>query len=316
MSRVRRLLAGIGAAVAVTAPAAEPPEPPLATTREQLRALPKDGAAGPDQRPPGDWRVGWPQVTAPPPVRPADGPPVARPTPDRREVPPTRNWLRDGMARTEREAAGGRGAGARASAGQPGEGAAAGDDEPLDPADPDFLVKAEDQRRRRTERAEARRAAGRIDAAAQLPANPLAPLMLEWLARSPVRGLAEATLRSEQAAARGAPVAAAVGLPGRAEPDLPGRHAAGAGASGASGTGGRAARAENPYLAALAWPVAAGAGADPGTSSEPRPGSGANSGAKEQGVALPAAGPAAAGRKPPRAPWEDDRKFFPQAKKF
>lgn len=314
-NRARLLLVGIGALATVAAPSAEPP-PPLAATREQLRALPKDGVAGPDQRPPGDWRDGLPPVALPPPLRPASPAPVARPEPAKREAAPARNWLLDGFANERRQDRAGRGDAARA--GRAGEGAGATDDEPLDPTDPDYLVKAYEQRRRMTAREAARMETERGEAAGRLPAGPLAPLMQEWLARSPVRGMVEANGRGDQARARGEPAGAAVGLPGRVETERMDPNATVAAGVEEIGGGGRLGPTENPYLAALTLPgaAAAGAGADQGALPAMPPASAASAGAGDGAPPLPAATPPAAGRKPPRAPWEEDRKFFPQTKKF
>jgi hypothetical protein len=147
-----------------------------------------------------------------------------------------------------------------------------------------------------------------------LPADPLAPFLQGWLANSPVRDAAlQATVvRSE-------------GTPGSTEPPPPTTGIEApmitANVSATVLPGGGDAKADNPYLLSLTMPFLTGNS----PSSAPM----FPVGSPDSSMGMPAAKPTAAGpaddlltstksepRKPPLNPADEDKKYFPQMKRF
>ncbi len=161
---------------------------PLAAAKEQLRSLKKDQTAEATGLANPNLRSILPALeVAPPRTAPVVTP--ARPDPVQKASTLTdarRNWLLDGFEQTEHQAVGATPADRTGVTGEIAE-------EKLDPADPNYSFKVYERRRsgRLADRQEKSSAAARIPNGQ----NPFAPLMQEWLAGSPVRETLDDILR-------------------------------------------------------------------------------------------------------------------------
>ncbi|HLP26531.1 MAG TPA: hypothetical protein VK477_12695 [Acidobacteriota bacterium] len=175
---MRRLAAAAALGGAALAFAADDPNAPLANTKAQLQALKRDTAAQKADTPDG------PKFNLPSLATPGSELELARPARDDREAKERKrneqkDWLLEGFDKLDRKA--------RPTAGKRGEEKTNEDEKPLDPNDPDYFL-------RLYERQRAGRDAKQIDVSGQ-PLNepksdatdPFAPFMKDWLANSPVR---------------------------------------------------------------------------------------------------------------------------------
>lgn len=295
---MRRWIAWAALGAAALAAAADDPDAPLARTKEQLQSLKKDEAAQ-KAGAAGSLKLDLPRLTTP-------GQDLALPSPRRpdegtkdRSNPETRQWLLEGVEKLDRKStsANRRDADKRERAGEP----------PLDPSSPDYFLRLYERQRADAE-------AKRLEASAPDPADrqraaadPFAPFMKEWLANSPVRDVLKDALGGATREAGVSAEAAPGATPPAGSSPLPPLDAP-------RGTGG------NPFVQALGLPPAD----QPVQRGELRP----PVAEVAPVAAAPAPGPATDTiySLPERAkvdlkhalppPPAEDKKFFPQLKKF
>jgi hypothetical protein len=175
-----RLAVAAAFGVATVAFAADDPNAPLANTKAQLQSLKKDAAAQQADTP----RA--PKLELPSIQGAVAGPELELPRPKRddadsqdRKRAQQKDWLLQGFDRLDRKSSFGTAKSADTKAET--------EDEPLDPNDPDYFLRVYERQRaeRDTKRLDVNALASgelRTDAP-----DPLAPFMKEWLADSPVR---------------------------------------------------------------------------------------------------------------------------------
>lgn len=174
----RRLAIAVAFGAAALAFAADDPNAPLAQTKQQLESLKKD-EAGQKAASHGEMKVNLPTIAAP--AQPLDLPAPRRddaPTPN--NASDGKNWLLDGYDKLD----GQRG---RMNT-KRGDGKANANPAPLDPHAPDYFLRVYE--RQRAERDAKARELGRFDARERKggdAADPFAPFLKDWLANSPVR---------------------------------------------------------------------------------------------------------------------------------
>lgn len=286
---------------------------PLANTKQQLQTLQKDRAAE-KTKTDASLELRGAVPTLNPLVTDAPAPPAPNlrrddAEPDaRRKAEARKNWLLDGYDRL------GRKPGDRARATDPAADEA-GEEVELDPKDPDYFLHVyEKQRAANLAKQEEERAlAGKTGATAR-SADAFAPFMQNWLAGSPVRdALKEALIGGESRAA------SANVRPVNSEALASGRTASGSLNTGApshvnGSEASRPATTANPFVQALGLPAISEARAG-----DLRPS------ASTPGFAAPAAVPVElttperpkieSRMRPPPSP-ADEKKYFPQLKKF
>lgn len=281
---------------------APPPAAPLSESARQLKALQKDEATRQSGVGDASAREALPSFSPPPPGMVAPLPAV-RPPERRPDANANPNWLVEGMNQLDKERSGARGAPGGDKSGQP----------------------AATPRINRDGRKEDATASSRPPGGPGA-SDPLAPMMKQWLAGSPVDATVfEAIRKSGSRDSATMPELARVSQPGR-EGDLRTR-ARGEGGHPLPAEGGVQLdrKRENPYLAGLQGapaPAAPSLPSGPSLSrnagsaplpamSQPLPGS-------STAVAPPPVDvPARTGTRPapPRSP-QDDKKYFPQLRKF
>lgn len=284
---------------------------PLAEAKQQLQTLRQDQGARDGTEKLGDsLRGAVPQVAVPgPAVTEAAKPP--RPPPERTSgeaADQARNWLVDGYERlgptrsTDRRR------------GSPRAGAE--ENPPLDPKDPDYFLRLYERQRVESQAL----AQGTRDRAqglnADAPANAMAPFLQEWLAGSPVKSVLADVLRPTSEPGSSAE-------PTLRDPRGVGGRTAEADRSGNLGPQGIAAEpmtwsppARNPYLAALeiAPPQRDSRGTALAAAPVP-PSSGPANARQPEGISPKGGSKAPSDFVPPPSP-QDEKKYFPQLKKF
>ncbi|MBX3735244.1 MAG: hypothetical protein KF715_01020 [Candidatus Didemnitutus sp.] len=301
MSR-RLAVAALVTALASTA-AADDPNAPLAEAKQQLQSLQRDEAAQKAGTPSG-VKLDLPSLNTPETNAP--------PTPPRREERATsekakarRDWLVDGFNKLERR---------KPSAGGIAKESDLREDEtkPLDPADPDYFLRVYERQRAQSE-------ARQLDPngipdtklANSVTADPFAPFLQDWLANSPVRDALKESLPADPASDR-ATTADGVG------PGPSARIVTNAGSPSIDASAGMHSAAGNPFIQALGLPSF-----DQPRSVDARPS------AIDTGISSatsPVAAPNTVYDLPERAksdlkltlppPPSEDKKYFPQLKKF
>ena len=303
-------------AVATIVPAA-PADAPLAETKQQLQRLQKDraaektGAAAPSA----GLRDAIPTPSLTPPLElPAPRRVEDREKDAKAKSDARRNWLVDGYDRLKDR----RTDPLAARRGADAVGGEADKEAPLDPADPDYFLRVYERQRAETiARQEAQRVAGGENRPDIGPgSDAFAPLLREWLAGSPVRGVLQ------DVAGLGRDTPAAGSAPGVVAPDA-GRSARGGGesafrADASAATGGgptRGAPEANPFVQALGLPAPTGVGNAPDLSS-PVAGLAPPPGAIPAARAAEPEAPRPETRQARPPPAQDAKKYFPQLKKF
>ena len=310
----------LGVLAATAAAGAEDANAPLADAKQQLQQLQRDQAAAKSGAADSGLKGSLPEVRLTMPGR--DEQPATAVFPNRKEKDQEKarkqarekNWLVDGYNRL----------GGERDAVVPGDqtrrqshSADALNDEDQAGEHDDLINLYEHQSKSGNGSPPKGRAAEDKKDAGFTAADPMAPFLQQWLANSPVRDVVLAT--------RGA------GNAGGGTPDS--LNGPGPGDSSVVPVGGAmlatpvalpagaALAAENPYLAALSLPVLP-AGLPPGL---PTPPPAVDAGmspvsADKPAVALPGDSAATAGkndlRKPPVTPADEDKKYFPQLKRF
>jgi len=283
---------------------------PLEESKRALQQLRKEQGA---PAPQATLREAAPVIRAPEIASPGSAgtpPPQLAREKAARQARAQRDWLADGVRSLERDRQGG-------SRTADGEDAWDGASEEIDPADPDYLLKAYQRREREAQHAGAPER-DREQTPPPALADPLEPFLREWLKGSPVEALALGARRPAGPEMPGSDPRRdeASLLPPQLPPATPG------GAPGAwSLPGETRSTGENPFLQALA-PVALPGGGGAGEARVP----GSLPGLE---VAVPAAaGPRIAPipappppvvpreRKPPPSPLQENEKYFPQQRKF
>jgi hypothetical protein len=295
---IRRLAVAAALGTTALAFAADDPNAPLANTKAQLQTLKKDAAAQNADAPAGP-KLNLPSLTAPGPELD-----IQRPGRDGGEAKEKRraekkDWLLEGFDSLDRKRS--------SDAAKRVSGQSEDDEKPLDPNDPDYFL-------RLYERQRAQRDAQQIDVNGS-PTNEFradtgdafAPFMKEWLANSPVRDVIKDTMTDT---ARADPV-----LPQATTSALPHEARSGALPSESVGNSG----APNPFVQALGLPalessrpavVSGSVGNGVRDLTPPAPPAPANT-----IYDLPARSKADVKRALPPPPSED-KKYFPQLKKF
>lgn len=295
----------LGLAVAAGA-AAQEGGAPLSGTRQELQELRErqKASAGPDVK--DGLKSAVPGAGFSPSLGDA-APVLPRPTPEsleteRRQREKTRqNWLLNGMSRLEKEA--------NDAAGRTAEpiGATGAEEETgrIDTSDPAYLLKLYDQQKKVSENKTAP-----PSGAAARASDPLAPFLQNWLADSPVRD--QALAHMVRPSGGGDPN---LGIPGARPPT-------GAGAAGPSTIGANrpTVAGPNPYLADTPLtpvappPLSAPSQTPSGPPLSPvlTPVTGLPAGT----TLTPSTEPPPAPRRVAPPPPADDKKYFPQLKKF
>ncbi|MBI2510523.1 MAG: hypothetical protein HYV96_00970 [Opitutae bacterium] len=238
MTRRFAVVAALGAAA--LAFAADDPNAPLAHTKEQLQSLKKDEAARNAGTQSGA-KLDLPALNTP-------GQELDLPAPKREDGDAKngkragqKNWLLDGYDKLESKRAS-TGVGARRS---DRKGSASADEKPLDPNDPDYFLRVyERQRAERDAKQLDARAPGRVGELKTAADDPFAPFMKDWLANSPVRDALKDAFRSEGTSEFAAPAVGPGATPAGSSPNAPTADAPRATAA-----------ATNPFVQALGLPA-------------------------------------------------------------
>lgn len=310
-------LAGIAFLLAATNPslAADDPNAPLAHAKQELKQLQRDEAAKQSGAAGEKLQGALPKFHAPTPGQSEIDPSPARnaqkESERRHRASEGNNWLIEGYDQLDPKNSAPRG---KRAAGKidPRE----DEREPLRPGDTGYLLQLYEKQRREAAGAESRPGAARHNTMVSAQADPLAPYLKDWLANSPVRDVALGAL------GRRDPADTAGVLPD----DGPDR-AAGNFPNVPSSLGfdhssrGRKDAAENPFLPTLA-PTQPGGGTGGGPQglapASARLGAPAAF-APPRSLAVPLENPPSRRpdtRKPPPSQREEDRKYFPQLKRF
>jgi hypothetical protein len=173
---VRRAFAFVALSAATAAFAVDDPNAPLANTKQQLQSLKKDEAAqkaGTDR----GVKLDLPSLNAP--GTNVDLPPPHRPEADVKDGKRAahRDWLLEGVDRLDHK---------KSSADARRGDATESEDQPLDPTDPDYFLRVY-ERQRTARDAKLKLNAPDVNELRTGSADPFAPFMKEWLANSPVR---------------------------------------------------------------------------------------------------------------------------------
>lgn len=293
MTRRFAVVAALGAAA--LAFAADDPNAPLANTKRQLESLKKDEAAQKAGTQSGA-KLDLPSLNTP--GQELDLPPPKREGSETNNKSPEKNWLLDGYDKLERK---------RASAdGKRGDDRVSRDEKPLDPNDPNYFLRVYERQRAERDAKQLNVNAAREHDLKSDAADPLAPFLKDWLANSPVREVLKETIGSDASGGPAASEGAATTLESKPV----------ANAIAAEG----AKSVSNPYVQALGLPA----------SEPPRSLAGGHSPAAplSSPVAAPAPNaPASTIYGLPERPKPDlkhalppppaeDKKYFPQLKKF
>lgn len=183
----RRFAVAVALGAAALAFAADDPNAPLANAKQQLQSLKKDEAAQKAGTQSGA-KLDLPALNTP-------GQELDLPAPKREEADAKskaadqKNWLLEGYDKLDKKAGAGR-TDRKASVSE----------KPLDPNDPDYFLRLyERQRAEREERESERLDLKSINASelATTASDPFAPFMKGWLANSPVRDALKSTVGSD-----------------------------------------------------------------------------------------------------------------------
>lgn len=168
--------------IATVAWGADDPSVPLANTRQQLQTLRKDQAAEKSGVSQSEVRLELRSLGSPTPGQVDLPAPPTREEPDaRKDRETTKNWLLDGYERAERRRFPSSGA-----AGQR-EKSPKAEDAPLNPNDPDYFLRVYERQRAETEAKQLEHATPDVGSLKSAGSDPFAPFLKEWLAGSPVR---------------------------------------------------------------------------------------------------------------------------------
>lgn len=285
-------------ALASLAGAADDPNAPLAEAKQQLQSLRKDDAAQKAATPAG-VKLDLPSLNTPD-VNPAPSPARRETRAGQEKEKARRDWLVDGFNKLERRKPG---TTSEAKEQMEREDAA----KPLDPSDPDYFLRVYERQRAQSEAKQLETGGPDAKISGGSAVDPLASYMKEWLADSPVRDALKDALpadaTSRESATPGAPAE--------------GPHGAVASARAADAHGASNAATTNPFVQALGLPPIDAPRSDESRSAPIE--------------ALPPARPANAPAAtiydlPERAkpdlkralppPPSEDKKYFPQLKKF
>ncbi|MBA3850007.1 MAG: hypothetical protein C0502_08430 [Opitutus sp.] len=300
MHRRLALLVVLGCAVSATAQDA-----PLAGAKQQLQQLSKDRAADEAKAQSGIKLGSLPQLQVQP--KGGDAPQLAAPPPQANQKQPqdeSRNWLLQGYDRL----------GPKPD--RRDKDARREDTELLDPRSPDYFLKVYERQRAERQGKTKEEATERLGTSAA--PDVMSPFMQDWLARSPVKGILKDTtggrnLAPDAAVAPGTAVTPQGQTVSVATQD-PSAEADRRLAESRGGSVKRAARA-NPYVQALG---VAPDGLTGNTLELPSPTASPTPVAKPPAaptLTLPELPKVEPRRRPPPSP-ADDKKYFPQLKKF
>ncbi|MFI5355427.1 MAG: hypothetical protein ACHQX0_07440 [Desulfobaccales bacterium] len=309
MRMALQLFLGLAAAAALAA--AEEPAAPLAESKRELKQLQSDNAAAKSAlSTTGDLKALAPGLTLQTDsAAPTAPPPVAEP--DQSTKPGTGpNWLLDTYGRLDGKDAG-RNSGKTDRKGGREEGAGTGW---IDRSDPQYLLKAYDQQAQQ----DRLRNGGGNPGTSRPPAgqgiDPMMPYLQDWLARSPIREVILGTLTHKNSN----PFSGAdtineapdlLGHPGMPEDNTP------AGANTFLMPSGER-TADNPYLQALALPGGGETGSPVAPVHLPAANSAATTAQSTSAIESTPANSRSLSYKAPPAPSDDDKKYFPQLKRF
>lgn len=303
MTRRFAVAAALGAAA--LAFAADDPNAPLARTKEQLQSLKKDEAARNAGTQSGA-KLDLPTLNTP-------GQELDLPAPKREDADPNngkhagqKNWLLDGFDKLESKR-GAIGTGARRA---DGKGSAGDDEKPLDPNEPDYFLRVYERQRaaRDAKQLELNASGDARELKTDAAADPFAPFMKDWLANSPVRDALKDTFGRDGSGELASPVNGGRASQIGGAPDAP-----------ATDTARATAAAANPFVRALGLPtletskpaeVRAPAVDVPNPPIAPTSATGANT-----IYDLPERPKVDLNQTLPPPPTED-KKYFPQLKKF
>jgi len=285
-------------ALASLAGAADDPNAPLADAKQQLQALRKDDAAQKAATPAG-VKLDLPSLNTPD-VNPAPSPARPETRANQEKEKARRDWLVDGFNKLER-----RKPGPTSDAREQGEREDAA--KPLDPSDPDYFLRVYERQRAQAEAKQLETGGPDAKISGGSAVDPLASFMKEWLADSPVRDALKDALPSDATSRESATIAA----------PAEGSHGAAASARASDPRGASSAVATNPFVQALGLPPI-----DAPRSAEAR-----SAPIDALPPARPANAPAATVYDLPERPKADlkvtlppppseDKKYFPQLKKF
>lgn len=296
------LLLGAGAVFAAEGGA------PLEQTKQELQKLRSEQGTGGEPAATEGLKSGLPGIASP-----ADpGLPFQLVSPEalhaqeKKKNEASRNWLVEGMAKLERESQ----RKGRLSGGKEDE--AAGDlteEGAPDTSDPAFLLKTYERNKSRQEDQAQRKAANGLPGAKRT--DPMAPFMQDWLAHSPVRNQILQSLGEREQSTREANRDAAfeLGLPSDRKGPASQLADNGSVATGPTKT--------NPYLVELGQTlsVAPAAGTGPQTPDSASQASRSGPAPATPGL-QPLPEPPPASKKPLPPALSEDKKYFPQLKKF
>lgn len=156
--------------------AAEDPNAPLANTKAQLQALKKDTAAQTADAPDS------PKLNLPSLASPTSELELPRPPRDdakEKKGAGQKDWLLDGFDKLNRKRP--------PSAAKRGDGKSRAEDQPLDPNDPDYFLRLYEKQRAERDAAQMDVRGPSTNEKPDATADPFAPFMRQWLANSPVR---------------------------------------------------------------------------------------------------------------------------------
>lgn len=308
-------LAGIAVLLAAAglALAADDPNAPLANTKQELKQLQRDEAAKKTGTTDAKLKGALPALSVPSPGQDeldlSAGLRANKEQTARKQQDAQKNWLLDGY-----DNLGAKGKAARLKDGGRGAGTADNNEALIDPRDPDYLrktyarqSKTADDEKNRTDGAK------KFNAASAAGADPLTPFLKGWLANSPVKDAALDAMGRRDTA----------GLPNGADETVSsvgagiGANATPTGPAHAEGIGAAKDAMANPFLQGLALPPAMRDGpANPVQRSVAPlsvPVAPKASPVTPADVSPP---PRIDSRKPPTSQRDEDKKYFPQLKRF
>lgn len=204
----RRFAVAVALGTAALTFAADDPNAPLANTKQQLQSLKKDEAAQ-KAGTQGVAKFDLPALNTP-------GQELDLPAPKREEADAKsraadrKNWLIEGYDKLDKK-----------SEAKRADGKASADEKPLDPSDPDYFLRLYE--RQRAERDANTREFDRLqmNERSSEAADPFAPFMNDWLANSPVRDALKDSLGHQATAAEMLPGAETVSSSASAAPAAP-----------------------------------------------------------------------------------------------
>lgn len=308
------MLASLGFAGAVGLAAAQNPDAPLADTKRQLQSLQKDQAArqaGADGAQPAfSGAVPVPETPVTLQLPPLPSTQTGKERDAKQKTDARRNWLLDGYDKLNRRNDG-------TLAPRTDGSDAESEENPPDPADPDYFLRVYEKQRaetlaRRNDSSEARPATGG-------GADAFAPFLQHWLASSPVRDALRDVAEGRAGGAASTPDGALArdgsALPGGAVDVTRGAGASNAPASLLEPGTRRDSPAPNPFLQALGLPPApeaSSAGLRSPTAVRPSLPATVPPELQLPTVDQRKSTPSRTTTPPPR----DEKKYFPQLKKF